>query len=50
MAQRDARWDVEPIGENREFVYLAVAVDVFEDFDPIAPLAGRLARILDTFG
>ena len=36
----DARGDVQPFGEDRERVGLAVAVGIFQDLDSIAARAG----------
>ena len=37
VGERQARREVQPIGEDRELVRLAVAVGVLGDLDPVSP-------------
>src|SRR5207248_11490686 len=50
VADRDARGDVQSLGEDGDLVDLAVAVGVFEDLDAVASGAGGATRILEALG
>ena len=50
VADGDAGGDVQPLGEDRELVGLAVAVGVFENLDAVAARARLAARIFEAFG
>ena len=50
VADRDAGRDIQSLGEDRDFVVMAVALGVFENFDAVAPFAGVAPRIFNALG
>ena len=50
VADGDARRDIQPLGEDGDLVDAAVAVGVFQHFDPVASRARLGSRIFEAFG